>query len=180
MKKVSRKKVLISEQSLDEIGERIAWLRKERGQSLSAFAAVISVSKGNLSDIEKNRYKPSYQTIVKISEQFGVNTGWLINGEGYAFDREGKRCCLRNPDTEGPLDEIVDLVVKIGELDNSLLGEIVDFLREKFSASVLVYDRRSTDRRGDCDECLNPECEERREQPDRRLNISKDNKKKDL
>lgn len=45
------------------------------------FARLIGVSQGTLSDIEKDRCKPSVDTLVSIRKSFKVDINWLLVGE---------------------------------------------------------------------------------------------------
>jgi DNA-binding XRE family transcriptional regulator len=54
------------------------------------FAKVIGISQGTLSDIEKGKYKPSIETIISTSEEFGVTTDWLLKGDVVKFEANEK------------------------------------------------------------------------------------------
>ena len=79
---MSRKKTLKSEVNLSKVGGRIAFVRIDKGLTQAQFADLINISGGNLNGLEKHKYEPSYQTIIKILEYFKVNSFWLLTGEG--------------------------------------------------------------------------------------------------
>jgi|GEM_PF-3271330 len=68
-----------------DIGQRIKVLRKSYSMSQAAFASLIGISQGTLSEIEKGKFRPSMETVVAISREFGVKTDWILrdgNSEG--------------------------------------------------------------------------------------------------
>lgn len=64
------------------IGERIKILRKNIGLTQVEFAARLKISKGFVSNLEKNRVLPSEQLIRLISYEFSSSECWLTSGEG--------------------------------------------------------------------------------------------------
>jgi transcriptional regulator with XRE-family HTH domain len=51
------------------------------------FAKKLNVSGPTLSDVEKGKYKPSYDLIYNISKEFNVNLYYLLFGEGEMFGK---------------------------------------------------------------------------------------------
>ncbi|MFH2064949.1 MAG: helix-turn-helix transcriptional regulator [Pseudomonadota bacterium] len=78
---MSRKKIAISELNLKKIGGRIAHIRISNGMNQEEFCNITGLTKGNLSCLENNKYEPSYQAIVKILENFEIDSGWLLFGD---------------------------------------------------------------------------------------------------
>ena len=71
---------------MENLSDRLRFLRKEAGVSLSALARSISVTPGYLSQLESGvRSNPSLSRIEKICAFFGVNQDWLIEGRGPQF-----------------------------------------------------------------------------------------------
>ena len=88
-------------------GQRIAHWRKSEGLSQRALGAVISVSQGYISDIEKGRSGPSREFLAAISEKLGLNPAWVLDGqEPMAFDRSaaftGRKTVVESPDKTRP------------------------------------------------------------------------------
>lgn len=77
---MSRKKIDISELSLEKIGGRIKYLRIKEGMTQAQLSEIIGLSKGNISSLEKNRYEPSAKSLIKLSELFKVTTDWILLG----------------------------------------------------------------------------------------------------
>lgn len=88
---MSRKKNLISELDLQKIGGRIAYIRLINEETQAVFCEKTGLSKGNLSELEKNKYDPSYQAIIKIVDIYNINPGWLLFGKGDPFVIEDKK-----------------------------------------------------------------------------------------
>lgn len=66
------------------IGERIKHIRTNIMQmSQSDFAKAIGVSQGTLSDIEKNKGKPSVDTVISASRYSSISADWILTGNEY-------------------------------------------------------------------------------------------------
>lgn len=72
---------------MQQIGDRIYYLRKELNLSQEAFGNKIGIRKASVSLIEKGKNNPSEQTIKSISREFNVNYSWLVNGSGDVFSK---------------------------------------------------------------------------------------------
>ena len=66
----------------DVIKERIKELRKARKLSQTAFGEILGVSRDVINNIENGRVEPSELIIKMIVNEFGINTQWLVDGEG--------------------------------------------------------------------------------------------------
>ena len=66
---------------MDSLGKRLKSIRKLNNMTQIEFARLIGVSQGTLSDIEKDRCKPSVDTLVSIRKSFKVDINWLLVGE---------------------------------------------------------------------------------------------------
>lgn len=66
-------------------GERIREIRKELGLSLEAFGKKIGVTRGAMSNIERDQRGVTEQMSKSICREFNVNYDYLVNGEGDMF-----------------------------------------------------------------------------------------------
>jgi repressor LexA len=73
---------------VDSIGERIKYLRKKNNISQQELADATGLQRGNLSHYEKNKTKPSADTLVEISSFFNVSLDWLITGKDWSQKTE--------------------------------------------------------------------------------------------
>jgi transcriptional regulator with XRE-family HTH domain len=64
--------------TLVALGERIYEVRKKKGITLDELSLRMRISKGNLSDIERGKRDPRYQTLKAIAEGLGVKLPALI------------------------------------------------------------------------------------------------------
>ena len=62
---------------LADLGSEIRQLRKIRGITLQKMADAIGKSVGFLSQVERNKTKPSVGALQDISEVLGVHIGWF-------------------------------------------------------------------------------------------------------
>lgn len=69
---------------MDSIGERIKYLRKKNNISQQELADATGLQRGNLSHYEKNKIKPSADTLVEIASFFDVSLDWLITGKEWS------------------------------------------------------------------------------------------------
>lgn len=70
---------------MQQIGDRIFFLRKQLNLSQRAFGEKIGIKKASMSSIEKNKSNPSTQTIKLICIEFNVSYDWLVDGVGDIF-----------------------------------------------------------------------------------------------
>ena len=63
------------------LGDNIKELRKKNKILAKELANHLHISTGTMSDYEKNRSKPGYEILVKISDYFDVSLDWLITGK---------------------------------------------------------------------------------------------------
>lgn len=66
-------------------GERVKLLRKELGLSQEAFGNKLGVVKSSISDLEKDKRKPTEQMAKSICRTFNVDYFWLTEGIGEMF-----------------------------------------------------------------------------------------------
>lgn len=69
----------------DSSKSRLIVLRELLGLSQSDFAEQIGITQGALSRLETGKSKLSLDTITQISQVFGIDCNWLINGQGNQF-----------------------------------------------------------------------------------------------
>ena len=83
---------------MDTIGERLKVLRINKKLTLQQLADLVGTHKGNLSSYESNKYEPSAQTIIMLSNIFGVTTDWILKGSAEQDSNvsisEQERCLL--------------------------------------------------------------------------------------
>lgn len=69
-----------NEELLMALGHRISVQRKKRGITLEKLAYEMSISKGNLSDIESGKKNPTYKTLKAIAEGLDMTISMLLKG----------------------------------------------------------------------------------------------------
>ncbi len=70
---------------MSSIGDRIKKIRKDNKLSQTVFSNAIGLSQGRLSEIEKGKNKPSYDTLYSIKDNYNISLDWLIFGEEYSL-----------------------------------------------------------------------------------------------
>lgn len=73
---------------MESLGERITFLRKEKGLSQRKLMEILEFD--NLSKYEKNQRKPNYEILKRIADFFNVSTDWLLVGEASVIKEKNK------------------------------------------------------------------------------------------
>lgn len=73
------------------INQRIKILRAHLKLDQKDFAAEIGISKQVLSNVEKDKNKPSYLLLESVFNRFKVNLNWLVSGEGEMDFKDKKK-----------------------------------------------------------------------------------------
>lgn len=69
-------------ENITTIGERIRFLRQVIHKvTQQELADATGISRGNLSNYEKDRFKPASDAILAIANYFNVSTDWLLTGK---------------------------------------------------------------------------------------------------
>lgn len=104
---------------MSTLGERIRIIRKTNQLSQKQFANIIGVSQGTLSELEKDKYKPSIDIIIGIQHNFKVELEWLVIGNDmqscntYCItlnEKEQKLISTFRALTNDDQDEILDFI----------------------------------------------------------------------
>lgn len=175
MKKHISENDQVSEEIVNEIGGRITSIRLSYGLKQAEFCDIIGISKGNLSDLENNRYKPSYQAIFKIVDNFNVNPHWFLSGKGEAFEKDSKSDIsddytslasgLRGCSNAECIIRDISVIRGISE---PALKEVKDYVRFKLKTEIKKKDRRTVARRSAGHNNAVPGDSDRRNGEDRR------------
>ena len=106
-----------------DIGRQIKKARKMKGLTQVQLAEKANISRSYLGDIEGNRYHPSVDTLLSISNVLGIDVSFFLSDKNEPID--GKIDKLNNLDSNIDFDQIID---KISQLDNDDLIEFISFL----------------------------------------------------
>ena len=184
MKKESRKKVRISELNFENIGDRITFIRMMHGKTLEEFSSMLGISKGNLSDLENNKNKPSYDVITCIVENSNVNSEWVLSGTGKLFKRLDAHETDRTGSMEPALSagdffeqrelalKIVSSLSELEKLSRNAMLEVADYISIKMKNIISFGERRILQRRKESRPERAPGGEDRRSGKERRAHES--------
>lgn len=87
---------------MDNIGERLKWLRKDQKLTQQEFADRIGTPRANVGSYETRARTPSEAMISLICSKFAVNEAWLRTGEGEPYVK-----LSRNEEISAFVDEIM-------------------------------------------------------------------------
>ncbi len=74
---------------METIPSRIKWLRESNKLNKVEFAKRLNVNQSTISRIEDGEQKPSADTLVALSQNFGVSSDWILFGNGPPNNDEG-------------------------------------------------------------------------------------------
>ena len=114
--------------SILEIGEILAKLRKERNLGQKELAAFLNLSTGTISNYENGVHSPDLNTLCRLAEYFGVTTDYLLNRTDYRYDLKKMSQRLNRDYT---LSDVVDVVLSCSERSVDHLMEYALFLRDR-------------------------------------------------
>nr|WP_325235745.1 helix-turn-helix domain-containing protein [uncultured Oscillibacter sp.] len=128
------------------IGERIRARRKELNLTMQAIYEQENIKTGNLSELERDKYLPSVQTLIALGRVLQCSIDWLLTGEQYVpehFDTSGS-LNLETLKTEqglmcdgSPLDsEEADLVAIYRLLPSHEQEDVFDLVHYKYKKYV--------------------------------------------
>ncbi|MGW7162655.1 helix-turn-helix domain-containing protein [Paenibacillus taichungensis] len=63
---------------MTSIGEKLKYIRKLNKLNQTEFSQMIGVSQGTLSDLEKDKYKPSMDTVIALKKKFDIDLEWFM------------------------------------------------------------------------------------------------------
>lgn len=63
------------------LGNRLNQIRKDKGLSQQAFAAMLDTSSGYISEIEQGKKMPGSEFLLSLWRVFGVDLNWFLTGE---------------------------------------------------------------------------------------------------
>lgn len=85
----TKKNILMKNNAeIDTIGQRLKCLRRSLNLTQKKFAYIIGISQGNLSEMEKDKIFPSYNTLIFIMKQFKISADWILIGKPVLFSDE--------------------------------------------------------------------------------------------
>lgn len=90
----------------DTIGKRLKLLRKNFNLTQKEFATSVGISQGNLSEMEKDKFSPSYDTLILITKQYKISVDWILTGENTTHKNE----FAENPEIE-EMHEVINKVM---------------------------------------------------------------------
>ncbi len=110
------------------IGERIKYLRTIKQITQEELAEKTNISRGNLSNYEKNRFKPASDSIVILANFFNVSTDWLLTGKSQQTPG-----ITRTAETETTLQHTLRAMTDQDKRDIQLFMEFLQYKRQSMS-----------------------------------------------
>jgi transcriptional regulator with XRE-family HTH domain len=77
---------------MDTIGKRLAAIRDKLGFSLSDVQEKVNINKSNLSRVENDKQLPATETLIALSNLYGISVDWILFGEGNITKEQNYTC----------------------------------------------------------------------------------------
>lgn len=115
--------------NINTIGERIKFLRQTTNNlTQQKLADATGISRGNLSNYEKDRFKPASDAIIAISNYFNVTTDWLLTGKDKFYS---ETCSLKPNNIDIILNDkevnLITLFRRLKEEDKFKIEGIIEY-----------------------------------------------------
>lgn len=106
---------------MKNIGDRIKSRRKALNLTLKQVHEITSLSTGNLSDIENNKYAPSVMSLAPLSRVLERSIDWIITGTDFQVE-------------DSPAFSTIeyDIISMFRDLDDRDKEDIYDFIKLKY------------------------------------------------
>lgn len=105
------------------LGEKLKSIRKLNKLNQNEFSILIGISQATLSELEKDKYKPSLETIISIKNKFDVNFEWLLLDDAFNIDKAAYQVLLDTKES--------DLISHFRELNSGDQQEISEIIKMK-------------------------------------------------
>lgn len=122
---------------MNSLGQRIKFLREEKGMSQNDVAKSTGISRSNIGKIENDKISPNCDAVIELAKLFKVSTDFLLLGKESA-----QNVAIINSDTSSLSEEEKDLVLAFrhfDELDKELIKNTVDSLLKRLEKSSTLY-----------------------------------------
>jgi transcriptional regulator with XRE-family HTH domain len=115
---------------LSSLGNRIRIIRKANRLNQNEFSNLIGISQATLSELEKDKYNPSVDTIISIYKIFKTNLSWLILGESFKEENNEHTIDLFQTVINEKELKLIELFNKLSESD---MDELMLFMELKIA-----------------------------------------------
>lgn len=123
------------------IGGRIKKYREGKGLKVAAFAGIIGISQGSLSDIENGKTKPSAETLAKIVRNTDIDSMWLLTGEERGEEKAGK--VVEAPPPYKGKPTVKDLIDQhLAQMDEEAQRDVLKYTEKTKLLAELLAERQ--------------------------------------
>lgn len=123
----------MSENRLNDIPDRIKYLRRVLNIKQQEMALKLNLQSGSLSDIERKKTKTvTYRVINDICREYSVNEEWLRYGQGEIFVRPDTFSLDEYAKKNNLTDLELDIIKGYMELDSNLRQSLMSHFKSIF------------------------------------------------
>ena len=128
---------------MEEIGTRIAKLRKEKGLSLDELSNMTGFAVNLLSDIEQKQVQPQLGTVIKLSKALDSAFGRLVSGSGdrlYSVTRRNERKVVSRSTASSGAKQLYTYMALAPEVKGRHMQTLIVQLEENPDDEMSVHD----------------------------------------
>jgi transcriptional regulator with XRE-family HTH domain len=103
-------------------GKRLSGLRKEKGVKQYELAKILNKSNSALAMYKVDQREPNFETLVLLSDYFGVTVDYLLNGDL----QQGEPVLEEQPVIENDLNNIITRINKLYPGDRNFILNKID------------------------------------------------------
>lgn len=127
--------------NIDTIGARIKFLRQTTSNlTQQKLADATGISRGNLSNHEKDRFKPASDAIIAIANYFNVTTDWLLTGKD---EIDSETYSLKSNNTDVILNHkemnLINLFRRLREEDKLKIEGLIEYKLSEYNSLDKSY-----------------------------------------
>lgn len=110
---------------MQSLGERLHYVRKQKGYSQEGLAKKIGVSRGVIYNIEQNKNDPQEIVVNALCDVLNVSKEWLVSGNGEIFNYSSSKNQI--------LKELYDLAQDLSIEEQLYLLDVAKLLKKHFN-----------------------------------------------
>jgi transcriptional regulator with XRE-family HTH domain len=132
-----------AQSGVEEIGTRVANLRKDKGLSLEELSNMTGFAVDLLSDIEQQKVQPQLGTVIKLSKALDSAFGRLVSGTGdrlYAVTRRNERKVISRSTASSGAKQLYTYMALAPEVKGRHMEALIVQLEENPDQDASVHD----------------------------------------
>ena len=107
---------------MNNIGERVTELRKDKKLSQQKFGEKLGLSRSHICNVEKGTRSLNEQTILQICSVYNINREWLLDGVGAMYKNELDKYNIMDED----IKKFMNLFLKVDKITQEFVLDLME------------------------------------------------------